>query len=134
MTIYEAGSSDLLFFYDTADLRVLAESDIFNMLTQPPATMYYNRSYGCGIPLREGVPNSAAAQVQIRSDVVSALAARNRQVTAGQNGYPDRRAFASQSTITIEQDPTMGEVDIQVGYLLSGDMSALRTTRVPGGK
>ena len=134
MTITEAGASDLVFYYDFASLRSLAESDIFNMMVQPPSSMFYNRQYGAGLQMREGLPNSATIQVQLRSDVVSAFANRNRQVSAGANGYPDRRAYVSQSTVTIEQDPQSGEVDIQIGYILAADMSAMRTTRVPGGK
>ena len=134
MTIYEAGSSDLLFFYDTADLRVLVEADIFNVVVQPPMSMFYNRGYGCGLQMRENIPNSASAQVSIRADIAIAFANRNRQVTGGVNGYPDRRAYASQSTVAIEQNPQTGEIDVQIGYILSGDVSSLMTTKVAGGR
>lgn len=134
MTLTQAGNSDLLFFYDMIDVRTLAEADLISLLMQPPATMFYMRSYGCGVPLREGAPNSATIQIQLRSDIVVGIANRNRQVTAGANGYPDRRVFTSQGQIVIEQDPATGEVEIQVPYILSADLSAIRTIRVPGGK
>ena len=134
MTLQQAGSTDFVFYYDSAALRDQAEADLLLLLAQNPATLFYNRGYGCGVGIRENVPNSATQQAILRTDILNALAGRNRVVTNGEDGYADRRLFASQGTIQIEQDPQTGEVDVVVSYILSGDLSALRSTRAPVGR
>ena len=134
MNLNIAGSSDILFYHDSIDVRTQVEADITLMLCQPKFSMFYNRQYGSEVPLDENIPNSSTAQIKLRADVVKAFALRNKRVTSGVGGTVDRRAWTSQSVIWIDQDPSNGEVDLAVQYILSSDLTQMQSVKVGGGK
>lgn len=134
MTLQEAGDSDLIFFYDSVDVRKETEADILGMLVQPKGSMFYFRRLGCDVLGDENAPAAVSTMIKLKADVVGAFGFRNSQVTNGSLGFPDRRAFTSQSVITVEQDGQTGDTDVSVPYVETADLSSLKQTSVPLGR
>lgn len=123
----QAGNSDYFFRYDAVPNRELVEAEISQLLVQRKRKLFYNRSWGCGIPEQEQLPNIGIVRATIGFDVVSAIALRNTRVTDGQNGV-DRRAFASQQTVNVEQKGA--DLAVEAGFIMVGELSASRTGAV----
>lgn len=106
---------DYFFFYGTVEERAEIEADLKIGLMQDKRSMFYNRSFGAGVPDYENTAGGLAADVALRYSIASWISRRNSEVSDGSNGTRDRRVLASQSAIQISQSP--GNIDIKVLYV-----------------
>jgi len=107
---------DAFFYYGQLDLLFEIDSDLVQGLMQPKRSMFYHREYGVGVGSYENFPESLTMQVELRFAVVEWIARRNQEVGDGTNGTRDRRAAASQTTISVES-PAKGEVEVRLQYI-----------------
>jgi hypothetical protein len=127
-------------FFNWGQIPISQEvgEDILGGLTQGKRTMYYNRSYGAGVPDFENTPISLLTIVTLRLEVAKFMSTRNAVVTGGQivNGvqYADRRAMTSQNVVQVT-DAGGGALDVTVPYFLLADLSSLKQakTTIGGG-
>ncbi len=129
MTIAEAASSDVFFYWDSLDEGVNLEADLLALVLQSKGRLFYNRSYGCGLQGYENMPNALLQGVLLRYDVVNGFAERNLRVTDGSKGYPDRRALTSQDAVEVEQGKD--EMNLAIGYIKFTDAVTLGKIAVP---
>lgn len=129
MTISEASSSDVFFYWDSLDEDICMEADLLAMLLQTKGRLFYNRSYGCGVQTYEGPPNTLLPNILLRFDIVNGFSDRNQRVTDGSRGYPDRRALTSQAAVEVEQEGP--EMNLAVGYVRMKDADDFKTISVP---
>ena len=136
MTFDEARSFNYFLYYGEG-INTIAEETVHDLvvgLLQPKRSMFYNRSDGAGVP---SYRNKSGFQMQIgvRFDIVSWISRRNFLVSAGEQGFPDRRAYASQDTVTVDiPDRGSGEANVSVNYVLSSGLQVQKTTVPMGGK
>ena len=121
---------DFLFSWgDDVDGEI--EADVLACLIQPRRSLFYDRSYGAGIPSMENSPNSLIFQVMIKYEAEKAIGIRNQVVTDGTNG-PDRRVAASQGDMEFQSGDN-GEVSLSARYLTMKDRSSARISIPIGG-
>jgi len=127
---------DAFFYYGQLDLLFEIDSDLLQGLMQPKRSMLYHRDFGAGVPSYENFPESLAMQIELRFAVVEWISRRNQEVGDGTSGTRDRRAAASQSTISVES-PARGEVEVRLQYIPYASYKNARTIRAgtlrPGG-
>jgi hypothetical protein len=119
------------FAWGTEPLADEVQADLELGMVQPKRSLFYDRSYGAGVPDRENGPVSAVGLVGIKYDVASFVALRNSKVSDGSGGTRDRRVAASQSTVDVTVKKT-GEVDVHLGYILYSDMSSMKSASTGG--
>jgi len=124
--------ADYFFFHGQIDLGDEIEQDILLGIAQPKRSLFYNRGYGCGLSAYEGGATSLLSQVGMRYDVATLLAKRNQVVSNGVDGYPERRAIASQNTIKVETN-AKGENQLTVLYVPLYDFQKNRVATMPIG-
>lgn len=122
---------DNFFYWGMDDVSREIAADIYTGIVQPQKAMFYNRQYGAGVMEYENVPNSLAAQVALRYNVVMFMARRNQVVTNGQDG-PDRRAITSQSVVRVTSDPD-GNVNLDILYIELGNYEKPKMISIPLG-
>lgn len=108
-------SSDYFFYYGLVDQRAEISSDITQGVMQPKRSLFYDRSFGAGISEYENTPGGLSLEVGIKYDIASWIAQRNSEVSDGSNDTRDRRAVASQGSISVEQNGT--DIDVAVLYI-----------------
>ncbi len=129
MTIDEAASSDVFFYWDSLEVDVNLEADLLAMVLQAKGRLFYNRSYGCDLQGYENAPNALLRAILLPYDVVNGFAERNLRVTDGSRGHPDRRALTSQDAVEVEQEK--GEMNLAIGYIKFTDAEAFGKISVP---
>ena len=105
---------DMFFFYGSNDLALENEFDLYQIITQPKRSLFYNRKESCGLSEYENNPNSLSLQVLSRFDIANSVAYRNTVVPDGTNGTKDRRIALSQNSIGFSSKN--GELDITILY------------------
>jgi hypothetical protein len=108
------------------------QADLELGMVQPKRSLFYDRSYGAGVPDRENGPVSAVGLVGIKYDVASFVALRNSRVSDGSGGTRDRRVAASQSTVDVTVKKNSGEVGVHLGYILFADMGSMKSVGTGG--
>ena len=113
---------DIFFYYGQNELELETRSDLLANLTQAKRSLFYNRNLdSAGIPDYENMPEGLALRINLPYDVVNSLSRRNQFVSNGENGTRDRRVAVSQSTIRIEANSNIGNIDITVLYVPLAD-------------
>lgn len=120
---------DYFFFYGLVDQRKEIEGDLFQGIMQSKRSMFYARQYGAGVPEYENTAGGLSLEVNMKYDIASWIAQRNKEISTGTDGTRDRRVVTSQSAIRINQ--RMGEVDVQVLYIPFYDYQAPGIVQVP---
>lgn len=128
-TLDQMSSWDLFFYYGQSLLDLEIQSDLMLLATQPDRSLYYNNLESGGITRHENFPNDINLQVNLRFAITSSAARKNRFISDGTDGYPDRRIAVSQNSIRFE--PVGGELDIQILYIPYYNFEAYATVR-PG--
>lgn len=111
---------DHFWYAGQLDLQSEIEADMMWGLLQPKGSMFFARDEGTIAARRVNSSGSVFQEIQFRYDIAMQLANRNIEVGDGSQDGRDYRALASQSTITFIR-PTPGDLNINVGYLLSKD-------------
>lgn len=107
---------DIFYYHGQGDLLDEIKSDVYQVVTQPIKSLYYNRTNdSAGIDQYENMPNTIAQVVLIPYSIVSALSSRNLYVGDGQNSTKDRRVAISQNYIKVSNKEN--EMDIKVFYI-----------------
>jgi hypothetical protein len=119
------------FAWGTELLADEVQADLELGMVQPKRSLFYDRSYGAGVPDCENGPVSAVGLVRIKYDVASFVALRNSRVSDGSGGTRDRRVAASQSTVDVAVGRA-GEVDVHLGYVMFADMRSMKSARTGG--
>jgi len=120
---------DYFFYYGLTDQRAEIEADLSQGLMQSKRSMFYDRSFGAGVPEYENAPQGLALQVSLKYDIAAWVARRNQEVSDGSNGKRDRRAITSQNAIQIVQS---GDgVDVMVLYIPFFDYQKPATVTLP---
>jgi hypothetical protein len=122
-------SGDYFFFYGQVDERKEIESDLVQGVMQNKRSLFYDRSYGAGIPQYENTAGGLSLEVNMKYDITAWIAQRNREVSDGTKNTRDRRVVTSQSAIKINQ--RQGEADIQVLYIPYFDYNNPGIIKVP---
>jgi len=105
---------DIFFYYGQNDLALENKFDLYQAISQPKRSLFYNRMESCGLSEYENNPNSLQLQLLSRYDIANAIAYRNTLVTDGTQGTKDRRIALSQNSIGFET--RNGELDIKILY------------------
>lgn len=95
---------DNFFFSGEVDIDTQITSEVLQSLMQPKRSMFFNRSFGAGIPDYENKPLTAQLQIGMAYDIITGIARRNQEVPNGSDGTTDYRAVASQSGVVVEAD------------------------------
>jgi hypothetical protein len=122
-------SGDYFFFYGQVDERKEIESDLVQGVMQNKRSLFYDRSYGAGVPQYENTAGGLSLEVNMKYDITAWIAQRNREVSDGTKNTRDRRVITSQSAIKINQ--RQGEADIQVLYIPYFDYNNPGIIKVP---
>jgi hypothetical protein len=122
-------SGDYFFFYGQVDERKEIESDLVQGVMQNKRSLFYDRSYGAGVPQYENTAGGLSLEVNMKYDITAWIAQRNREVSDGTKNTRDRRVVTSQSAIKINQ--RQGEADIQVLYIPYFDYNNPGIIKVP---
>jgi hypothetical protein len=122
-------SGDYFFFYGQVEQRKEIEADLVQGIMQAKRSLFYDRSYGAGVPGYENTAGGLSLEVNMKYDVSAWVAQRNREVSNGTNGTRDRRVVTSQSAIKINQ--RRGEVDVQILYIPFYDYQNPGIVQVP---
>jgi len=120
------------FAWGTEPLADEVQADLELGMVQPKRSLFYDRSYGAGVPDRENGPVSAVGLVGIKYDVASFVALRNSRVSDGSGGTRDRRVAASQSTVDVTIKKNSGEVGVHLGYISYADLSSMKSAGTGG--
>jgi len=112
---------DHFFFYGKSDLAVENQFDLYQMITQPKRSLFYNRREACGVSNYENNPNGILLQVLARYDIANSVAYRNSLVVDGTQGNKDRRIAVSQNAIGFKAKND--ELDINIMYFNFFDYS-----------
>jgi len=105
---------DIFFYYGKSDLGLENQFDLYQIITQPKRSLFYNRRESSGLSEYENNPNALQLQVLARFDIANAVAYRNTLVVDGTEGRKDRRIAVSQNSIGF--DNRNGELDISILY------------------
>jgi len=127
--VSQLGSFDEFFYHGKNGLDHEIEAELLQMLIQPQRTLFYNRLDSCGVNEYENAPNDLSLQVELRYNIARIVAWKNRQVSDGSNGTPDRRIAVSQNSISFEARG--GELDIKVLYIPYYDYQKYQDIRIP---
>ena len=130
-TFEELKTIDYFFYYGQNPLEEETKHDLILGLLQPRRSLFYNRSHGAGINEYENYPNSLILQINLRFNIASWISRRNGEVSAGEEGRPDRRLAVSQHTINIEGKD--GNIDISVFYIPFASYNTPQSITVPAG-
>ena len=122
---------DWFFYWGDMPLDDEVAADVQALLMQPQGELYYDRSYGAGVPEIENASSQLMAQVGGRFAAVQAIAVRNDRVSDGTNG-PDRRVATSQATVSVEELKD-GGYEIEVLYVPLGGTRRARKVLAPIG-
>ena len=122
---------DHFFFYGQIEPRSEIEADLRQGLMQEKRSMFYDRTFGAGVPEYENAPQGLSLQVSLKYDIASWIARRNQEVSDGTNGKRDRRAVTSQNAIQITQ--SADGVDVNVLYIPFFDYEKPATVTIPVG-
>lgn len=114
-TLDEMSSWDLFFYYGQNPLDLEIQADLMKLCIQPDRSLYYNNLESGGIVGHENFPNTINLQVNLRYSISMAVARKNRFISDGTDGNPERRIAVSQNSIKF--DVNKGELDIQVLYI-----------------
>jgi hypothetical protein len=120
---------DYFFFYGSVDQRKEIEADLVQGIMQGKRSLFYDRSFGAGVPEYENTAGGLSLEVNMKYDISAWVARRNREVSDGTNGTRDRRVVTSQSAIKIDQ--RRGEADVQVLYIPFFDYEDPGIVQVP---
>jgi hypothetical protein len=120
------------FYWGQVPLTDEIQDDILVGMVQGKRTLFYDRSYGGGIPDYENAPMNLATFIAIRYEAAKLFATRNLVVTSGNGGYPDRRALTSQAQVQIQQDSESG-LTVTIGYILMSDITRKQSVSLPIG-
>lgn len=127
----ELSDINIFFYYGELDLDLEIESDIMQLLTQPKKSMFYNRSFGCGVHENENYPNTLLLEIMMRFDIANGIYRRNLEVGDGTNGTKERRVAVSQWSIVTERNK--GNLNLAVNYIPFIDYKNLKSTNLPIG-
>jgi hypothetical protein len=122
---------ETFFYYGKTELHQEIEADLNQGMTQEKRSLFYNRSFGAGVPEYENYPKGLSLEIGMRYDIASWVARRNLEVSNGTNGTRDRRAATSQNAITITTDSDT--VYVQVFCILYADYQNPTTIKIPFG-
>jgi len=125
-------SMDHFWYYGQGNVDDETQDDLLCLVVQAKGTLYGWRSYGGNAPAYENRPQGLLTRVGLPHDIASAIADRNRLVSDGSAGYPDRRAYASQATIKVD-DSVRGRTAVTVQYIPATDVRTVKTIRAPMG-
>jgi len=114
-TYDEMKSWDLFFYYGQNDLDLEIQSDLMLLLLQPPRSLFYNNKESGGVVSYENFPNDMNLQINTRFDITSAVAWKNRFISNGTEGNPERRIAVSQNSIGMQA--ISGELNMEVLYI-----------------
>jgi len=129
-TMTEIESWDLFFYYGQNPLDLEIQSDLMSLCLQPDRSLYYNNLESGKITGYENFPNNINLQVNLRYSITAAVARKNRFISDGTDGKPERRIAVSQNSIQFGING--GELDIQVLYIPYYNYNAYATVQMPG--
>ena len=110
-------SWDIFFYYGKSGLDLENRFDLYQIITQPKRSLFYNRKESAGLSEYENNPNGINLQVLARYDIANAVAYRNTIVVNGSEGLKDRRIAVSQNTIGFEKNKYKDDqLDISIFY------------------
>ena len=130
-TLDEMSSWDLFFYYGQNPLDLEIQSDLMLLCLQPDRSLYYNNLESGGIVGSENFPNTISLQVNLRYSISIAVARKNRFISDGTDGKPERRIAVSQNSIKF--DVNRNELDTQILYIPYYNYNAYAVIRpLPG--
>ena len=124
---------DTFFYYGENKKNIDMENN-FDMsigVIQPKKSLYYMRNEGAGVSDFENFPNALGLVVGLRYNIANWVSFRNTYISSGQNNFADRRVAVSQNTIDIQQDTTLGNVDILVYYISLRNYNNFQNVSIP---
>ena len=112
---------DYFFYYGEVNLNDEIQNDVLAVLIQPKRSLYFNRSNdSAGIEGYENYPISAALQILVSYDIMSAMGKRNLNVSDGSSNTKDRRIAISDELISVEFQGE--EINVSVRYISLNDL------------
>jgi len=123
---------DYFFHYGQVPLRDEVLSDLNQGLIQDKRSIFYDRSFGAGVPEYENFPRGLSLEIGMRYDIASWVARRNLEVSNGTNGTRDRRAVTSQDAIRITPVGDDG-LEVQVFCVPYADYQTPTVINIPMG-
>jgi hypothetical protein len=121
----ELADINIFFYYDTLDLNLETQHDIFLGLMQPPKSFFYDRQNSANVISYENLPNTLLLQIGLRYDIMNWISYRNTYVSDGTTDTKDRRIAASQEYMAVEQGTDF--INLDVYYYMMSDYDQLKS-------
>ena len=112
---------DHFFYYGQNDIGDEVKADLLSVIRQSRRSLFYNRDQdAAGIDEFENNPNTINLTILLPYAIMEAMGKRNQNVSNGEGGTRDRRAFTSQALIRIEQNAD--QLNLTVPYIPGYDL------------